>query len=48
MGIMVAEGQAFLARAWWISAFPGLAIVLLAFSFSLVADGLGDVLGRRA
>ncbi|WP_090670733.1 ABC transporter permease [Aureimonas jatrophae] len=47
-GIMVAEGQAFLARAWWISAFPGLAIVLLAFSFSLVADGLGDVLGRRA
>lgn len=47
-GIMVAEGQAFLARAWWISAFPGLAIVLLAFSFSLVADGLGDILGRRA
>lgn len=47
-GIMVAEGQGFLARAWWISAFPGLAIVVLAFGFSLVADGLGDLLGQRA
>jgi peptide/nickel transport system permease protein len=47
-GIMVAEGQGFIARAWWISAFPGFAIVSLAFAFSLVADGLGDLLGRRA
>lgn len=47
-GIMVAEGQAFISRAWWISAFPGLAIVTLAFAFSLVADGLGEVLGERA
>ena len=47
-GIMVAEGQGFISRAWWISAFPGLAIVTLAFAFSLVADGLGEWLGRRA
>ncbi|WP_102961422.1 ABC transporter permease [Mangrovicella endophytica] len=46
-GIMVAEGQGFIARAWWISAFPGLAIVALAFAFSLVADGLGELLGQR-
>lgn len=44
-GIMVAEGQAFIASAWWIATFPGLAIVVLAFGFSLIADGLGERLG---
>lgn len=46
-GIMVAEGQAFVQTAWWIAAFPGLAIVGLAFGFSLLADGLGDLLGVK-
>ena len=46
-GIMVAEGQAFISSAWWLSTFPGLAIVLLAFGFSLLADGLGEKLGIR-
>jgi peptide/nickel transport system permease protein len=44
---MIAEGQVFMATAWWISIFPGLAIVLLAFGFSLVADGLAEHLGVR-
>jgi len=44
-GVMVAEGQAFITTAWWITLFPGLAIVLLAFSFSLLGDGLADLLG---
>jgi peptide/nickel transport system permease protein len=46
-GIMVAEGQGFITQAGWISAFPGLAIVALAFAFSLLADGLGEKLGAR-
>ena len=46
-GVMIAEGQNFIQQAWWIDLFPGLAIVLLAFSFSLVADGLGERLERR-
>ena len=46
-GVMIAEGQNFIEQAWWIDLFPGLAIVLLAFSFSLVADGLGERLERR-
>ncbi|PWC11212.1 ABC transporter permease [Brenneria corticis] len=46
-GVMVAEGQSFITTAWWITAFPGLAIVLLAMGFSLLADGLGDKLGER-
>jgi peptide/nickel transport system permease protein len=44
-GVMVAEGQAFITTAWWITLFPGLAIVALAFSFSLLGDGLADLLG---
>ncbi|OSN02418.1 MULTISPECIES: ABC transporter permease [Lonsdalea] len=46
-GVMVAEGQSFITTAWWITTFPGLAIVLLAMGFSLLADGLGDLLGER-
>ncbi|WP_353613413.1 ABC transporter permease [Mangrovibacter phragmitis] len=46
-GVMVAEGQSFITTAWWITTFPGLAIVLLAMGFSLLADGLGDRLGER-
>lgn len=46
-GVMVAEGQSFITTAWWITTFPGLAIVLLAMGFSLLADGLGDKLGVR-
>ncbi len=45
--VMVAEGQSFITTAWWITTFPGLAIVLLAMGFSLLADGLGDKLGAR-
>ncbi len=43
-GVMIAEGQLYLATAWWISVFPGLAIALLAFGFSLIADGLARLL----
>lgn len=46
-GVMIAEGQNFLATAWWICLFPGLAIVLLALGFSLLGDGLAERLGVR-
>lgn len=44
-GIMVAEGQGFITQAWWITLFPGLAIVTLAFGFSLTGDALADLMG---
>lgn len=44
-GVMVAEGQSFITSAWWITLFPGLSIVVLAFGFSLLGDGLGEWLG---
>jgi peptide/nickel transport system permease protein len=47
-GVMVAEGQGFITTAWWITTFPGAAIVVLAMGFSFVADGLGDKLGARS
>ncbi|WP_159947732.1 ABC transporter permease [Rhizobium sp. 18065] len=46
-GVMVAEGQSFITTAWWITLFPGLSIVVLAFGFSLFGDGLGEWLGVR-
>lgn len=44
-GVMIAEGQSFIASAWWISFFPGLAIICLAIGFSMLADGLAERLG---
>lgn len=44
-GVMVAEAQGFITQAWWITLFPGLAIVLLAFGFSLTGDALADIMG---
>jgi peptide/nickel transport system permease protein len=45
-GAIVAEGQSFISTAWWITLGPGLAIVALALTFSLLGDGLADHLGR--
>ena len=46
-GNMVAAGQGQLLRAWWLSTFPGLAIVITVLSFNLVGDGLRDALDPR-
>jgi len=39
-GSMVAEGRTYLGTAWWISAFPGLAILLTVMSVNLLGDWL--------
>ena len=41
-GNMVVEGRQFLASAWWIAAFPGLAIFFTVLGFNLFGDGLRD------
>ena len=46
-GSMVADGRDYLLNAWWISTFPGLAIVLTVVAFNLVGDGLRDALDPR-
>ncbi len=46
-GGMVAAGRQDLLGAWWISTFPGLAIVFTVVCFNLVGDGLRDALDPR-
>ena len=47
-GVLVSEGaQRIITGEWWVWAFPGTAIVLAAFAFSLIGDGLRDVLAHE-
>lgn len=43
-GVMVADGKNFMVTAPWISSFPGLVLTLAGVMFSLIGDGLADVL----
>ena len=43
-GAMIAEGRGYIAMAWWMSTFPGIAIVITGAGFALMADGLADLL----
>jgi peptide/nickel transport system permease protein len=46
-GQMVADGQGQLSNAWWISVFPGLALVLTTVAVQLTADWLSKLSGAR-
>jgi peptide/nickel transport system permease protein len=43
-GNMLVEGRQFLASAWWIATFPGVAIFATVLGFNLFGDGLRDAL----
>lgn len=43
-GSIVADGRTYLLDAWWISAFPGLLIVVLVLAFNTLGDVLRDIL----
>lgn len=44
LGTMVANGVTYLPHIWWGAVFPGLAILLLVVAFSLLGEGLRDLL----
>jgi len=46
-GVQIADGKNFMTTAWWISVFPGLAIVVTGLGFSLTGDGLAEVLRTK-
>ncbi|WP_258596787.1 ABC transporter permease [Mesorhizobium sp. AR07] len=46
-GVQIADGKNFMSTAWWISVFPGSAIVLTGLGFSLVGDGIAELLRVR-
>lgn len=45
MGSMVAEGAKYLPDSWWLTVFPGLAILVVVFGFNLLGDALREILG---
>jgi peptide/nickel transport system permease protein len=45
-GSMIAAGRNYLDQ-WWISTFPGLAILTLVLAFNVMGDGLRDLLDPR-
>jgi peptide/nickel transport system permease protein len=41
-GAMIAAGRQFLLQAWWMTALPGFALLILGAALSLIGDGLAD------
>lgn len=46
-GSMLASGRQYLRYAWWVTTFPGLAIMLTILSLNLIGDGLRDALDPK-
>jgi peptide/nickel transport system permease protein len=46
-GVMLHNAQESFSRAWWMAAFPGMAIFLTTLGLNLVGDGLNDALNPR-
>jgi len=46
-GVMVADGRELIVTAWWVSMFPGLAIMLTVLSLNLLGDWLRDHLDPK-
>ena len=46
-GSMVASGRDYIVTAWWGSAIPGIAIMLLVIAFNMLGDWLRDRLDPK-
>jgi len=46
-GSMVSDGRAFILEAWWVSTFPGIAILLLVLAINVASQGLRDAFDPR-
>jgi peptide/nickel transport system permease protein len=46
-GYMVGAGRTVIRQAWWITVFPGVAILLAVLAMNLVGEGLNDALNPR-
>jgi peptide/nickel transport system permease protein len=46
-GMLIRSGRDTMLDAWWVSTFPGLAIVLTVVGWNLLGDGLRDAYDRR-
>ncbi|MEM1830676.1 MAG: ABC transporter permease [Desulfurococcaceae archaeon] len=46
-GLLIGEGWQYINRAWWVSLFPGLAILIVVFGFNLLGDALKEYMDPR-
>lgn len=46
-GAMLSTGRSYIATAWWIATFPGLALFLLVLSANMIGDRLGHLIGKE-
>lgn len=46
-GTMLSDGRNYLRKAWWITTFPGLAIMITVLAINMLGDGLRDALDPR-
>jgi peptide/nickel transport system permease protein len=46
-GIDVARGQEFIQSAWWLVTFPGLAIMMVVLAFTMMGEGLTEILNPK-
>lgn len=46
-GVLISDGKNYIETAWWMSVFPGLAILLLGLGLSLLSDGLAEYFNRQ-
>ncbi len=46
-GEMLSSGRSYVSTAWWLSTFPGLAILVMVLAINLFGDGLRDALDPR-
>ncbi|WP_342708543.1 ABC transporter permease [Bradyrhizobium sp. B124] len=46
-GFMIGAGRTAIRNAWWMSVFPGLAILVTVLAINLFGEGLSDVLNPR-
>jgi peptide/nickel transport system permease protein len=46
-GRIIATGQVNFPQAWWVSVLPGIVVILVGVSLSLIADGMAHVVGRE-
>jgi peptide/nickel transport system permease protein len=46
-GLLLNEGFYYIRTEWWVTLFPGLAVVFCVLGFNLMGDGLSDALNPR-
>jgi peptide/nickel transport system permease protein len=47
LGNIIREGTPYIASAWWVALFPGLALVITSLAYNLAGDGLRDAMDPR-